>query len=188
MKQLQVNWNGIMNKIVILMMVIVLAGCTASTPEPTPTATLTLVPTETPEPTATFTQTPEPTREDIKATVVNIWSNLYEKHINDSDLLKCESVSWVDDEFKTVCKYTGWYSREIVFDLQYRIVKGYAEIFAGDLRKLAGPDFVVKIIFTTGDFDRQIMSITRFSTLEKIKDGRITEVIEWVQEAEITGL
>ena len=178
-----------MNKIVILMMVIVLAGCTVSTPEPTPTATLTLVPTETPEPTATLTSTPAPTstvdldKAKIKANFVKTLSEGYETL--GSPYFKCDSVSWVDDEFKVVWHLTDVLSRDLVLHMQYDLITQYAEIFADTLREVASPDLVVKIIFTMGQYDKQIMSTTLFSTLEKINNGRITEAVEWAQEAEI---
>ena len=192
-----------MKKYVILMMVIVLGGCTVSTPEPTPTATLTLVPTETPKPTAMVTSTPEPTatltstppltstvdldkaKRDAKAVYVKALNEGYKEFGIKNPSFKCGSVSWVDDEFKVVCKLTAELTREMALSLQYVLITQYAEAFAGTLREVAGTDLVVKIIFTMGQFDRQIMSTTLFSTLEKINNGRITEAVEWAQEAEI---
>jgi len=192
-----------MNKIFILMIVIVLAGCAVSTPEPTPTATLTLVPTETPEPTATVTSTPEPTatvtstpaptstvdvdkaRREAKAVYVKALNEGYKEFGIKNPSFKCGSVSWVDDEFKVVCKLTAELTREMALSLQYVLIAQYADAFAGKMREVAGTDLVVKIIFTMGQFNKQIMSTTLFSTLEKIKNGRITEAVEWAQEAEI---
>ena len=192
-----------MNRFFVLMIVIVLAGCTVSTPEPTPTATLTHVPTETPEPTATLTSTPEPTatvtstpaptstvdvdraRREAKAVYVKALNEGYKEFGIKNPSFKCGSVSWVDDEFKVVCKLTAELTREMALNLQYVLIAQYADAFAGKMREVAGTDLVVKIIFTMGQFNKQIMSTTLFSTLEKIKNGRITEAVEWAQEAEI---
>lgn len=182
--------------IIIVLTSLILAGCVASTPAPTRTPTVTQTPvptetpTETPEPTATSTSTRTPTSTvdvgELRADYAKKVNEVFEKASADKPDFKCGSASWIGNEFKATCTTTASvFPREVALSLQYSLLTSFADPFADTLRAITSPDMLVKIIFTMGQFDKQIMSTTNYSTLEKIEDGRITEAIEWIQEAEI---
>jgi hypothetical protein len=192
----------------VIVFAILITSCSPkATPEPLPTATSlppntstpeptnTLAPTETLEPTIASepTNTPEPTAKPTEASNVNadLLKELFVKNLIEnykkisSESFSIDTVSWVEDEFKIVIKSTKILTSQQIGSMQYPLIKSYADAFTGALSEATNSNTVVKTVFTMGDFNQQVMTITKYSTLEKIADGRITTAIEWAQEAEI---
>ena len=99
----------------------------------------------------------------------------------------CEEVTWEDDLLKLTCNLVDW-DDEPSLDhhfLHYRVV---AETIPLSLQEVDWErhfsDETVIEITTIGNIVEQL-SQTSFSTVQKIMDGSITNIVEWLGEAEV---
>ncbi|NLA41846.1 MAG: hypothetical protein GX874_10645 [Smithella sp.] len=160
----------------------------AQTETAKPTSTQTSLPIPIPTARATATLKITPTL-DVEANKTNACQQLatgIEENLPDLSGVTC---TWSGSDIKFSAAITDEQFRGQLDDRRhFQIVRTFASSIWGDSRLAFLLDEETNLqIITMYDMGLdQMLSITQSSTMEKIADGKITELVEWISEVEIT--
>jgi len=167
-------------KIVLAVLLVFIVACA---PIATPAPTATLEPTPTPAPTATLvppTPTPKVSEAD-KAKFAAVVKAAFDVEDNN---LSVDDVTWEGDVIKLKCTLQHWIDEPTDHsDLHWALLRVLVtSVFPASI------DFegVSVEIISVGKLTKtEMLSSTKWDTIKKIMDGKITTEIEWKREAEI---
>ena len=174
---------------------LVLNGCSSVEPQATqipptntPIPTNTIIPTNTLIPTNTIIPTKAPTLvstlvQDAKDELVVIIREAFNQPDNS---LECIDSTWIDDEIKLTCELKGFIDEPTDHTyLHWAFIQAYVTLVESKPEYLENN--ALKLITIAKFNGTQMLSVTDYSTIDKVIKGKITTEIEWAQEAEITG-
>lgn len=168
------------SRIIILIIVLFLFGCTQAQETIQPTSTTVPEPTNTPEPTAT---------KDYSHTKNSIITSLSPTFSNGLDNLHITDMIWESDVLKLRGRLINFVDEPKDHSSQHFILLKYLhEEMVGrfNVEFMAEENTSIMII-TEGFFSgSETLSITDYETFIHIGDGSISTEVEWVYEVDIT--